>query len=55
MFKDGGPKPWQTKLGESVLDERTASVAAEQRKASLDPDSEKTQVVKRDGRIEAVD
>ena len=54
MFKKGGPQPWQTKFGSSALDARSESVAAEQRKASLD-DEEKTQVVRQDGTIETVD
>ena len=53
MFRDGGPKPWQTKLGHSALDERTASVAAERRKESLEQEG-KEQVVRADGKIETV-
>ena len=54
MFRKGGPKPWQTKLGESQLDERAAILEAEQRKQSLEND-EKTQVVRADGTIETVE
>ena len=54
LFKSGGPKPWKTKIGESHLDERSASVAAEQRKESLEQD-EKTEVVRQDGTIETVE
>lgn len=34
LFRKGGPKPWKTKIGQSGLEERTASVA-ESRKASV--------------------
>jgi hypothetical protein len=54
MFKKGGPTPWRTKLGQSHLDERTASVAAEQRKSSLASEG-KTQMVREDGTIETVE
>jgi hypothetical protein len=54
MFRKGGPKPWKTKLGGSLLDERTASVAAEQRKVSL-ADEGKMQVVRQDGTVETVE
>ena len=54
MFRDGGPKPWHTKLGQSYLDDRTASVAAEQRKSSLE-DGDKAHVVRTDGTIDTVE
>lgn len=38
MFQKGGPKPWKTKIGQSGLEARTASVAAESRKASVEAD-----------------
>ena len=44
MFRSGGPKPWKTKLGDSVVDERAASVAAEQKNSS--------HVVRKDGTID---
>ena len=54
MFRDGGPKPWKTKIGDSTLDERTASVAAERRKSSLAQEG-KEQIVRQDGTIETVE
>lgn len=54
MFRKGGPRPWQTKLGESHLDERMAILEAEQRKASLEH-NEKVQFVREDGTIATVD
>ena len=53
MFRPGGPKPWKTKLGQSQLDERAASVAAEQRKSPLENEG-KDLVVRTDGKIETV-
>ncbi len=52
MFRPGGPKPWKTKMGESVLDERAASVVAETQ-GSLAEEG-KVQVVREDGRVEMV-
>lgn len=54
MFRDGGPRPWKTKLGQSHVDEQSAMIAAEQRKASLG-EEEKAQVVRADGTIETVE
>ena len=54
MFRNGGPKPWKTKLGESKFDERQASVAASQRKQSLQSEG-KDQVVREDGTIDIVE
>lgn len=51
MFQKGGPKPWQTKIGDSQLDERTASISAEKHKSSLDDDGGKAHVVRKDGTI----
>ena len=54
MFRNGAVKPWKTRLGGSHLDERTASLAAEQRKASLAEEG-KTEIVREDGTIEQVE
>ena len=54
MFRKGGPKPWKTKLGESTLDQRKDSVAAEQRKTSLGAEG-KEQVLRADGKVDVVD
>ena len=54
MFRDGGPKPWKTKLGGSKFDERQASVAAEQRKKSLQEEG-KDMKVREDGTIDVVE
>ena len=55
MFRNGGPKPWKTRLGQSHLDERTVSVAAEQRRSSLDNDGDIAHMVKKDGTIWVID
>ena len=54
MFRKGGPKPWKTKLGESTLDQRKDSVAAEQRKASLGAEG-KEEILRADGKVDVVD
>ena len=35
MFRPGGPKPWQTKVGQSHLEERIQTVLEQQRKGSV--------------------
>ena len=52
MFRPGGPKPWRTKPGDSHLD---ASVGDVVRRASLAAESDKPQVVHKDGTIGAAD
>jgi hypothetical protein len=54
MFRNDGPKPWKTKLGDSKFDERQASVAAEQRKKSLQEEG-KDMVVREDGTVDVVE
>jgi len=54
MFRDGGPWPWKTKLGRSIVDERAAVFEAEQRKASMENDG-KMPVVRQDGRIDHIE
>ncbi|KAL9081459.1 MAG: hypothetical protein Q9157_000017 [Trypethelium eluteriae] len=50
MFRPGGPKPWQTKVGQSSLDEHIQTVLQEQRKGSIEYTEDKTDVVHLDGR-----
>lgn len=50
LFRKGGPKPWKTRVGQSTLEERTASVVAERRQASI-PQEEKGDVVRAEGSI----
>ncbi|KAI9688275.1 MAG: hypothetical protein M1820_010303 [Bogoriella megaspora] len=45
MFRPGGPKPWQTKVGGSHLEEHIMAVAQEQRKGSITYDEDKTGVM----------
>ena len=52
MFKPGGPKPWQTKPGESHLD---ASIEDVVRRASMVGEDGKPKVVHKDGTIGAAD
>ena len=54
MFRNGGPRPWKPKMGQSHVDEKAQLVAAQQRKASLEGE-EKAQVVRADGTIETVE
>ncbi|KAK5168748.1 uncharacterized protein LTR77_006057 [Saxophila tyrrhenica] len=54
LFRSGGPKPWKTTMGESSLDERTASVVAERRQESLAEEG-KAQMVREDGTVETVE
>lgn len=49
MFRAGGPKPWQTRPGDSHLDVEIEDAAS--RKASLVHDEGKTQVLRKDGMI----
>lgn len=46
MFRPGGPKPWQTKVGGSHLDAHIQQVAEEQRKESLAYTGEKPAVLR---------
>jgi hypothetical protein len=54
MFRSGAIKPWKTRLGESKLDDRTASVVEEQRQASIESEG-KTRMVRTDGMIDTVE
>lgn len=45
MFRPGGPKPWQTKVGGSSLDAHIEAVKDEQRKGSIDYAEDKSHVI----------
>jgi len=53
MFSDGGPKPWNTRPGDSHLDVEVAAV--ESRKASMVYEEGKTAVLRKDGTIGAAE
>ena len=51
MFRPGGPKPWQTKVGGSHLDTHVQDVIDEQRKGSLASMGEKPAVVQKEATL----
>ncbi|KAF2724271.1 sugar transporter [Polychaeton citri CBS 116435] len=53
MFKKGGPRPWQTRVGDSRLDAHIQQVMQEQRKGSIAYDERKGAVLHQEGAITA--
>lgn len=45
MFRPGAPKPWKTKVGQSLLDHHVQEVEQEQRSGSITYTEDKTGVV----------
>ena len=45
MFRPDGPKPWQTKVGQSRLEEHVQDVLDQQRKGGVSYTEDKTDVL----------